>query len=142
MAAPIKPANEDKSTIRKEMAIRYVINDIIDGGVYSVIIEKLMNDEYGVGKKYVKGTAKQIIKCARERIKEDFAEQLPQIRENLTSMLMDLFTDAKQMGDRTNAIKAIQEIAKLTGAYEPTKVEAKVENIIIDFNLTDDEGTN
>ena len=53
-------------------------------------------------------------------------------------MLYDLFTEAKDMGDRMNAIKCIQEIAKLTGAYEPTKVEAKVENIVIDFNLTDE----
>ncbi|WP_407433041.1 hypothetical protein [Methanobrevibacter sp.] len=140
MAAPIKPANEDKSSIRKELAIRNVVNDLMDGGVYSVIKEKLMEDEYGIGKKYTEGTAKAIIKFARKRIKDDFEEQLPDIRASLTNMLYDLFTEAKDMGDRMNAIKCIQEIAKLTGAYEPTKVEAKVENIVIDFNLTD-EGT-
>ena len=140
MAAPIKPANEDKSSIRKELAIRNVVNDLMDGGVYSVIKEKLMEDEYGIGKKYTEGTAKGIIKFARKRIKDDFEEQLPDIRASLTNMLYDLFTQAKDMGDRMNAIKCIQEIAKLTGAYEPTKVEAKVENIVIDFNLTD-EGT-
>lgn len=140
MAAPNKPANEDKSSIRKEIAIRHVVNDLMDGGVYSVIKTKLMEDYYELGKKYTEGTAKQIIKLARARIKEDFAEQLPDIQASLTNMLYDLYTQAKEMGDRMNAIKCIQEIAKLTGAYSPQKLEAKVENIVIDFNLTD-EGT-
>lgn len=140
MAAPIKPANEDKSSIRKELAIRNVVNDLMDGGVYSVIKEKLMEDEYEIGKKYTESSAKNIIKFARARIKEDFEEQLPDIQAQLTNMLLDLFTEAKDMGDRMNAIKAIQEIAKLTGAYSPQKVEAKVENIVIDFNLSN-EGT-
>ena len=140
MAAPIKPANEDKSSIRKEIAIRHVVNDLMDGGVYSVIKTKLMEDYYELGKKYTEGTSKQIIKLARARIKEDFAEQLPDIQASLTNMLYDLYTEAKEMGDRMNAIKCIQEIAKLTGAYSPQKVEAKVENIVIDFNLSN-EGT-
>ena len=41
-----------------------------------------------------------------------------------------------------NALKAVDYVAKLTGAYEPTKVEAKVENYVIDFKLTDEEDTN
>lgn len=140
MAAPNKPANEDKSSVRKEIAIRHVVNDLMDGGVYSVIKTKLMEDHYEIGKKYCEGTAKNIIKLARARIKEDFAEQLPDIRASLTTMLYDIFTSAKEMGDRMNAIKCVQEIAKLTGAYEPQKLEAKVENIVIDFNLSN-EGT-
>ena len=141
MAAPKKPANEDKSSIRKELAIRNVVNDLMDGGVYSVIKQKLMEDEYEIGKKYSEGTAKGIIKFARARIKQDFEEQLPDIRASLTNMLYDLFTEAKDMGDRMNAIKCLQEIAKLTGAYEPTKVEAKVENYVIDFKLTNEDDT-
>lgn len=139
MAAPIKPANEDKSSIRKELAIRNVINDLMDGGVYSVIKEKLMEDEYGIGKKYTEGTAKGIIKFARKRIKDDFEEQLPDIRASLTNMLMDLFTEAKEMGDRMNAIKCIQEIAKLTGAYEAEKKDITIKDLTIDFNLLNNE---
>lgn len=139
MAAPIKPANEDKSSIRKELAIRNVVNDLMDGGVYSVIKEKLMEDEYGIGKKYTEGTAKGIIKFARARIKEDFTEQLPDIRASLTNMLYDLFTEAKDMGDRMNAIKCIQEIAKLTGAYEAEKKDITIKDLTIDFNLLNNE---
>lgn len=139
MAAPIKPANEDKSSIRKELAIRNVINDLMDGGVYSVIKQKLMEDEYGIGKKYSEGTAKGIIKFARKRIKDDFEEQLPDIRASLTSMLLDLFTEAKDMGDRMNAIKCIQEIAKLTGAYEAEKKDITIKDLTIDFNLLNNE---
>jgi hypothetical protein len=135
MAAPKKPANEDKSSVRKELAIRNVINDLMDGGVYSVIKEKLMEDEYGIGKKYTEGTAKAIIKFARARIKQDFEEQLPDIRAQLTNMLMDLFTEAKEIGDRMNAIKCLQEIAKMSGAYTPEQKEVTVKEITIDFNL-------
>lgn len=135
MAAPKKPANEDKSSIRKELAIRNVINDLMNGGVYSVIKQKLMEDEYEIGKKYTGGSAKNILIEARKRIKADFEEQLPDIRASLTNMLYDLFTEAKEIGDRMNAIKCLQEIAKLTGAYEAEKHEVKVKEITIDFNL-------
>lgn len=139
MAAPKKPANEDKSSIRKELAIRNVVNDLMDGGVYSVIKQKLMEDEYEIGKKYSEGTAKGIIKFARARIKQDFEEQLPDIRASLTNMLYDLFTEAKDMGDRMNAIKCLQEIAKLTGAYTPEQKEVTVKEMTIDFNLLNNE---
>lgn len=139
MAAPIKPANEDKSSIRKELAIRNVVNDLMDGGVYSVIKEKLMEDEYEIGKKYTESSAKNIIKFARARIKEDFEEQLPDIQAQLTNMLYDLFTEAKDMGDRMNAIKCIQEIAKLTGAYEAEKKDITIKDLTIDFNLLNNE---
>lgn len=135
MAAPKKPANEDKSSVRKELAIRNVINDLMDGGVYSVIKQKLMEDQYGLDKRYTEGSAKAIIKFARARIKEDFAEKLPDIRAQLTNMLYDLFTESKEIGDRMNAIKCLQEIAKLTGAYTPEQKEVTVKEITIDFNL-------
>ena len=135
MAAPKKPANEDKSSVRKELAIRNVINDLMDGGVYSVIKQKLMEDQYGLDKRYTEGSAKAIIKFARARIKEDFAEQLPDIRAQLTNMMYDLFTESKEIGDRMNAIKCLQEIAKLTGAYTPEQKEVTVKEITIDFNL-------
>lgn len=139
MAAPKNPAKGDKSSIRKEIAIRNVVNDLMSGGVYSVIMSKLMEDQYGLDKKYNESTAKTIIQCARARIKQDFEEQLPDIRAQLTNMLMDLFTEAKEMGDRMNAIKSLQEIAKLTGAYSPEKVDVKLKEITIDFNLLNND---
>lgn len=139
MAAPKKPANEDKSSIRKELAIRHIINDLLDGAVFSVIITKLTEDGYEVGKKYCRSTAINMFKEARKRIKADFEEQLPEIKSNLTNMLYDLFTEAKQVGDRMNAIKAIQEIAKLTGAYEAQKQDITIKDLTIDFNLLNNE---
>lgn len=139
MAAPKRPANEDKSSIRKELAIRHIINDLLDGAVCSVIITKLTEDSYEVGKKYCKSTAKEMFKEARRRIKADFEEQLPEIKSNLTNMLYDLFTEAKEVGDRMNAIKCIQEIAKLTGAYEAQKQDITIKDLTIDFNLLNNE---
>jgi hypothetical protein len=52
---------------------------------------------------------------------------------------MDLFTEAKEIGDRMNAIKCIQEIAKLTGAYEAEKKDITIKDLTIDFNLLNNE---
>lgn len=137
-----QPKGDDNhhSKIRREQAIRNVCNDILNGATYSVLYSKLIEDEYGLNYKYSQSTAQKIITASRKRLKEDYKEALPEMRETLTNVCLDILSDAKLMGDRMNAIKAVQEIAKLTGCYEPTKVEAKVENIVIDFNLTD-EGT-
>lgn len=139
MAAAIHPNRENKSQVRQELIIRHIINDIMAGGIYSVIIQKLTEDGYNLGKKYSNSTARNLYTAARKRIKADFDDTLPQIKENLTTMLLDLFTEAKEVGDRQASIKCLQEIAKLTGAYAPIQTESKVETYVIDFNLDNNE---
>lgn len=138
-----QPIGNDKhhSKLRHDDAIRNVVNDILDGATYSVLFQKLTEDEYGLDYKYSQSMAQKIITKARKRMKEDYKEALPQMRETLTNICMDILSEAKQIGDRMNALKAVDYVAKLTGAYEPTKVEAKVENYVIDFKLTDEENT-
>lgn len=138
-----KPNREEQhhSKTRHEEAVRQVINDLLSGATYSVLFIKLTEDGYGLDYCYSNSMAQKIITQARKRLREDYKEALPQFREQLTHILLDIVTEAREMGDRGNAIKAVQEVAKLVGAYEPTKVEAKVENYVIDFQLTDEENT-
>ena len=126
------------SKMRAQTIIKHLINDILNGATYNVLYNKLIEDGYDIGYEYSNSSAQRLIRQARNKIKEDYAEALPQMRETLTAICLDILTDAKESGDRGNAIKAVQEVAKLTGAYEPTKVEAKVETITIDFNLTNE----
>lgn len=138
-----QPKGDDKhhSKLRHDEAVRNVVNDILDGATYSVLFQKLTEDEYGLDYKYSQSMAQKIITKARKRMRDDYKEALPQMRETLTNICMDILSEAKQIGDRMNALKAVDYVAKLTGAYEPTKVEAKVENYVIDFKLTDEENT-
>lgn len=132
-----KPVHHSK--MRHEQAIRCAVNDILNGALYSNITQRLVEDEYNLDYNYSEREAQRIVREARKRMKEDYQEVVPHMRELLTSMCMDILTDARESGDNSNALKAIQEVAKLTGAYEPIKTENKVKVINIDFGLEDDE---
>lgn len=126
----------DKSSIRRAEARKHVVNDLLNGGVYSVIKDKLINDAYGIDYNYSVKSAEEIIAEARKIIKEDYEEQRKEIKEQLIAILNDLFTECREYKDRYNALKVVQEIAKLTGAYEPEKIEAKIEeDVTIDFKF-------
>lgn len=127
---------KNKSKIRRENAIRHIINDLLNGAVYSVLKTKLMEDEYGIGHCYSEDGVYDLVTEARKRIMQDFEEEREHIKSELMARLNDLFTECREVGDRGVALKTLQEIAKLTGAYEPMKIDQKVdEQITIDFNL-------
>lgn len=136
-----QPKGDDKhhSKLRHEEAVRCVVNDILDGSTYSVLYQKLINNEYGLDYNYSQSMAQKIITKARKRLKEDYAEALPQMRETLTNICLDILSDAKLMGDRMNALKAVDYVAKLTGAYTPEQKEVTVKEMTIDFNLLNNE---
>lgn len=122
----------------REKIINCIYNDIVDGNTYSSILSKLMNDEYGLGRKYSEDRSTKFLAMARKVIKQDYEEQRPQLREQLTATLMDILKDAKKSKDRSNALKAVEQISKLTGCNEPDKIEIKQE-LVIDFGFDTQE---
>lgn len=135
-----QPSGEErKSKFRHDAAVRFVQNDILNGATYSVILNKLVDDAYGLGHNYSPTNGQKIITKARKILKEDYKELVPQMRETLTNICMDILTEARESGDRANAIKAVQEVAKITGAYQPEQREITVKELTIDFNLLDNE---
>lgn len=127
---------KNKSKIRRENAIRHIINDLLNGAVYSVLKAKLIEDAYNIGHRYSEDGAYDLVAEARRRILKDFEEEREHVKAELMARLNDLFTECREVGDRGVALKTLQEIAKLTGAYEAQKVEAKVDNTInINFGL-------
>lgn len=131
----------DFSKFRREQAIRYVVNDILQGATYSVLQEKLAEDGYGIDYCYKQSSRNRIIADARKRIKEDFKEQLPHLKEDMMARLLDVYTECRDLGDRGNALKALEQIAKITGMNEQKiNVEGKIDNnITIDFGFDNDD---
>ena len=126
------------SKMRQENAVRNVVNDILNGAVYSVVFQKLIEDGYGLDFKYSKSMAQKIITAARKRMREDYKEVVPNMKELLTNLCLDILSECRDSGDRQTALKAVQEVAKLTGSYDPIKTENKVEVVNIDFKLEDE----
>lgn len=127
-----------KSHTRMMMAIRYTINTILDGGQYSVLISKLTEDEYGLGHCYSQSQAERIVRAARETIRKDVEEQLPNLRDDMISRLLDVYTECRNCGDRYASLKALDQLNKLCGLYEnKVKVDCDISgdvNINFDFN--------
>lgn len=137
-----KGENKDKG--RHHLAVRNVINDILNGATYSVLKAKLMEDEYGLGYKYSKGQVDRIVREARDVIKKDTEEQMPTLKEDMLARMLDVYTEARDMGDRMNALKALDQINKMFGMYqEKLKVDADIkQEVIIDFGYDKDSSEN
>lgn len=127
-----------KSHTRMMMAIRHTVNTILDGGMYSVLISKLMEDDYGLGHCYSQAQAERIVRAAREMIRKDTEEQLPSLRDDMISRFLDIYTECREIGDRMNALKALEHINKICGLYQDkVKVDCDISgdiNINFDFN--------
>ena len=137
-----KGENKDKG--RHHLAVRNVINEILNGATYSVLKAKLMEDEYELGYKYSKGQVDRIVREARDVIKKDTEEQMPTLKEDMLARMLDVYTEARDMGDRMNALKALDQINKMFGMYqEKLKVDADIkQEVIIDFGYDKDTSEN
>lgn len=128
-----KKINE-QTKIRREQIIKMLYNDICQGAMYSHMMDKLMNDGYGINYNYTESTAKNLITDVRNMIKKDFAEAKPQMREQLLTQLYDTYTECREAGDRMSALNALKQIAKLTGADEADKFAVDC-NLFGDINI-------
>ena len=132
-------ARHDKG--RYEMAVRNCVNSILNGATYSVMRAKLQEDSYNIGKKYGVSQCDRIIRDARRRIKEDTQEMIPTLREDMISRALDVYTEARDLGDRFSALKALDMINKTFGLYEnKLKIDGDVNSTVtINFGFNEDE---
>lgn len=120
--------------------LRMAYGDLVEGATRQTIEEKLLKGEYGL--EYKKSSVKGICYELYDMIKLDFQAEKPILKEKLYAMLQDIYFDARQNGDRSNALKAISEIAKITGIYTENSPKASLSlksgdnEITIDFGLT------
>lgn len=129
---------DKKSVDRKREAVKRVINDMLNGATNSVLTEKLMNDDYELDFKYTKNGAQHITKEARRILRKDFETERAELRERIFAMYMDVYTEAKEIGQHQSALKALENICKLTGVNEPDKQEVTLNDVVIDFKFDED----
>lgn len=130
-----QPHQAEKVT--RMLLIRNIVNDILDGATRSVIVSKVKEDAYGIGRIYSEARVDQFIRKAREIIQQDTLEMIPTMRDDMINRLLDVYTDAKKKGDSNGALKALDQLSKVTGLYEQKlRVEGHTTNeIIIDFGF-------
>lgn len=127
-----------KTSVVKFNAIKHAYNDILQGATDSMVLNKLTEDFYEVGKAYTEGHARHVLAEAKQLIMQDMESELRDIRIGLMAKAYDTYTDAREHGDRTNAIAALNFISKITGALDPRYGQTNVQNITIDFHFEDD----
>ena len=134
-----KSSQHDKS--RHEMAVRHCVNDILNGGTWSVMAKKLQEDEYELGYCYSRCQTARILQEARKRIKDDTDEMMKTLKEDMIARTLDVYSEARELGDRFSALKALEQLNKMFGFYEnKLKLEGNINsNVTINFGFNDDD---
>lgn len=123
------------TSVRKDEVVNHIYNDICNGATYTNCLNKLMNDDYEVGHKYSESRADKLIQMARKLIRQDFEEDRKEIKARLYVAIQDVFNECREANDRSNALKALDQISKLLGLNEPDKIDMRLQNIEIDFGF-------
>lgn len=127
--------------------VSQVYCDLINGLSSSEVLEKFANCAYdGQKKKVGMRTAQDYLRCARERLDYDFEHEANQLRADLYSKMLAVYSDAIEHNDRYNALIALDKIMKLTGCavdkpQNAIQVNAASSGVTINFgfNKKDDE---
>ena len=99
-----------------EALMRHIINDILNGATYSVLKTKLVENNYGL-EPCTHCRAEKLIKQSHKIIRDDWKNERDVLRDNQLSRLLDTYTECRELGDKSSAIKALQEINRMTGLY-------------------------
>lgn len=122
---------------KTEQITSIVYSDLMNGSQPSQIVAKLMNDEYGLGKKYCYDRAQKYLVMARRIMRDDVDKQRPFIKHQLVVAVMDILAKAKKKNDLNVALKAIDQVAKMTGCYDAQKLEIH-QDLEINFGFEND----
>lgn len=128
-----KVVGETVSTSKKKIAIQKAL---LKGMTYCQIREALRNDELGLGEPLTHSSIQKLITAVYKEMRECFKEEKEAIVEQQYERLMNLYSTSLEANDRTNALNSLKEINKMTGVYEPQKVDLSVSGEIeIDFSM-------
>lgn len=129
-----------RSYARKQNAIKYVYNDILDFASWSVIKSRLMEDYYNLGIKYSESSVADIYNAAMKQIKDDFAKQKDELSEKLAATITDVASMGKENRDGRLVLLATDRLMKLFGiGQDANKANISIAtpdtDIKIDFGL-------
>lgn len=130
-------ARKGMTKYQKEACVRAIYKDIVNGYSHSQIMQRAIQDVYGVGYEVNEWWANDMINEAQRRVAEDFEEERKIFKPKLVAVVNDILRSATEMKDNRMRLESAKELARLSGSYEPEKVDIK-QDIVIDFNLNDE----
>lgn len=120
-------------TITKRMDI---YKKILEGWSTTKVVEAITNNQMGWDRAYSRRHALRLISGIRNDMIENFNSERDNIIQENYERLLDIYKESREDKDRYNAISSLKEINKMTGAYQPQKIDLNVSGEIeIDFDL-------
>lgn len=116
--------------------------DIMNGFSRYELIRRLEVDYYGWGSdKWSRSKRYEVLKEAHDKCKMELTEKRDELRQVMYNRYLSVYQSAVENMDRSNAIKALDSIVKLSGISEPEKVDITQDvHVTIDFGLNKPEG--
>lgn len=119
---------------------REIYKCIVRGETRDSIVTKIMTDYWGLGNAGLKdkAIAEKYVAAVRKQMQKDWEEERKDLKPILVKSFQDIYNDCRNNNDRYNAISAMRELSKLTGMYEPEKIDLTMDGEIeISFNECD-----
>lgn len=119
---------------------REIYKCIVRGETRDSIVNKIMTDYWGLGNAGLKdkAIAEKYVAAVRKQMQKDWEEERKELKPVLVKSFQDIYNDCRNNNDRYNAISAMRELSKLTGMYEPEKIDLTMDGEIeISFNECD-----
>ena len=116
---------------------REIYKCIVRGETRDSIVTKIMTDYWGLGNAGLKdkAIAEKYVAAVRKQMKKDWEEERKDLKPILVKSFQDIYNDCRNNNDRYNAISAMRELSKLSGMYEPDKIDLTMDGTIeINFN--------
>ena len=134
MAAFLKKKMARQDTIKqnkicakydREELVQLIVCDILNGVSRYRVLLKLKRDLYPdiETSKFSRSKQYDLIQEAYENCKIPLAKERDKMRNLQLARLEDILEECRDQNDRANAVNVIKEMNKLTGIYEPEKVD-------------------
>ena len=123
---------------RGRIATNRIIKCMAEGYTYREIEDMLQHDEMGLNFNYTPAMSRKMVHKAVDIIKKNCEEELPHLREKIINCYWDTYRNARESGDRGAAVKALNEVSKITGVYKESMDLNHQGYVTIDFGTKTD----
>lgn len=133
-----------KVSYQREALIDEIMCDLLNGMSRFQIKRKLEEQQYeNQEKTFSHNVVYKFINEALERCKLELKENRDEQRTLMYSRILSIYEDAVSAGDRSNALKALDQMTKLIGLNDPDKVEVnanvRVKKVRVKFGVSVDD---
>lgn len=127
---------------KKELVYR-IAKDIVNGLSRSKVVKKMKDDGYHMSFKtseYTDGSMSTAYDDAVKMLKVEFDGKKDELRNVVYERYLNLYNEALQANDRTNALATLKEMTRMLGLNEPELYNIKEDKrIIIDFGFDNND---